>query len=87
MLFAIHLALASRANTITWDEPDHIYAGYMSWKDGFGLTEHPPLVKFVATLPLLGMQLNVPRLRSSCWLWNRRFFYCNSLESWAVTLK
>jgi tetratricopeptide (TPR) repeat protein len=61
LLFAIHVALISRANTITWDEPDHIYSGYMSWRGDFGLNpEHPPLVKFVATLPLLPMQLDVP---------------------------
>ena len=64
LLFAIHLALISRANTITWDEPDHIYSGYMSWHGDFGLNpEHPPLVKFVATVPLLPMRLNVPELR------------------------
>jgi Dolichyl-phosphate-mannose-protein mannosyltransferase len=64
LLFAVHLALISRANTITWDEPDHIYSGYMSWHGDFGLNpEHPPLVKFVATLPLLPMQLNVPELQ------------------------
>ena len=44
VLFAIHLALTSHANTVTWDEPDHIYSGYMSWKGDFGLNpEHPPL--------------------------------------------
>ena len=37
VLFAIQLALTSHANTITWDEPDHIYSGYMSWKGDFGL--------------------------------------------------
>jgi len=64
LLFSIHLALISRANTITWDEPDHIYSGYMSWRGDFGLNpEHPPLVKFVATLPLLPMQLNVPEMQ------------------------
>jgi len=64
MLFAINLALTSHANTITWDEPDHIYSGYMSWKGDFGLNpEHPPLVKFVAALPLLGMKLTVPELQ------------------------
>ena len=64
LVFFIHLALISRANTITWDEPDHIYSGYMSWRGDFGLNpEHPPLVKFVATLPLLGMQLNVPEMQ------------------------
>jgi dolichyl-phosphate-mannose--protein O-mannosyl transferase len=36
----------------------------MSWKGDFGLNpEHPPLVKLVATLPLLSMQLNVPELQ------------------------
>ena len=64
VLFAIHLALISHANTITWDEPDHIYSGYMSWKGDFGLNpEHPPLVKFVAALPLLGKQLTVPEMQ------------------------
>ncbi len=64
LLFAIHLALISHANTITWDEPDHIYSGYMSWRGDFGLNpEHPPLVKFVATVPLLPMQLNVPGMQ------------------------
>jgi dolichyl-phosphate-mannose-protein mannosyltransferase len=64
LLFAIHLALISRANTITWDEPDHIYSGYMSWRGDFGLNpEHPPLVKFVATVPLLPLQLNVPEMQ------------------------
>ena len=64
LIFAIHIALISRANTITWDEPDHIYSGYMSWRGDFGLNpEHPPLVKFVATVPLLLMQLNVPEMQ------------------------
>jgi hypothetical protein len=64
LLFAVHLAMISRANTITWDEPDHIYSGYMSWHGDFGLNpEHPPLVKFVATVPLLPMQLNLPELQ------------------------
>jgi hypothetical protein len=64
LVFATQLALTSHANTITWDEPDHIYSGYMSWSGDFGLNpEHPPLVKFVATLPLRFMRLNVPELQ------------------------
>ncbi|HZD32447.1 MAG TPA: glycosyltransferase family 39 protein, partial [Candidatus Angelobacter sp.] len=48
-----------------WDEDDHIYSGYMSLKTGdFGLNpEHPPLVKMLAALPLLGMDLKVPPLQ------------------------
>ena len=49
----------------TWDEQDHIFAGYMSWKTSdFGLNpEHPPLVKYVATIPILNMQLSVPKIQ------------------------
>jgi hypothetical protein len=64
ILFLI-LAFSARDNSITWDEDDHIYAGYMSWKHGdFGLNpEHPPLVKSIAALPLLDMHLKVPALQ------------------------
>src|SRR4029450_11108259 len=49
VLFAIQLALTSHANTITWDEPDHIYSGYMAWKGDFGLNPHnPTLIKLLA---------------------------------------
>ena len=58
------MALSIRRESLTWDEDDHIFAGYMSWKTGdFGLNpEHPPLVKLLATIPLLGMALEVPKL-------------------------
>src|SRR5258708_9643744 len=69
LIFAIHLALISRATTFTWDEPDHNYSGYMSLHGDFGLNpEHPPLVKLVATVPLLPMQLNVPELQDRPYL-------------------
>lgn len=59
------LALSIRQESITWDEDDHIYSGYMSLKTGdFGLNpEHPPLVKMLAALPLLTMDLKVPPLQ------------------------
>ncbi|MGD0546384.1 MAG: glycosyltransferase family 39 protein [Terracidiphilus sp.] len=52
--------------SITWDEDDHMFAGYMMWKTGdYGLNpEHPPLVKLLATLPLLGEKLWIPRLQN-----------------------
>jgi 4-amino-4-deoxy-L-arabinose transferase-like glycosyltransferase len=61
----LQLAFSARRNSITWDEDDHIYAGYMMWKHAdFGLNpEHPPLVKLVAAIPLLNMPLQVPVLQ------------------------
>lgn len=66
VLLFLQLFFSARRNSITWDEDDHIYSGYMSWKHAdFGLNpEHPPLVKLVATLPLLGMSLRVPPLQN-----------------------
>src|ERR1035437_2363320 len=42
-----------------------MFAGYMMWHAGdYGLNpEHPPLVKLLATLPLLGDKLWVPPLQ------------------------
>jgi 4-amino-4-deoxy-L-arabinose transferase-like glycosyltransferase len=64
-ILVLQLALSIRQESITWDEDDHLYAGYMSWKTGdFGLNpEHPPMVKMLAALPLLSMDLKVPPLQ------------------------
>ncbi len=59
------LAYSVSHESLSWDEGDHIFAGYMSWKGDFGMNpEHPPLVKAVATLPLLFMDLKVPKLQN-----------------------
>jgi dolichyl-phosphate-mannose-protein mannosyltransferase len=63
-LFVFQYARVADANSLTWDECNHMYAGYMSWthKD-FGLNpEHPPLAKLAATVPLLWMRLQMPAL-------------------------
>lgn len=55
LLFALEVITTVRQESLTWDEGDHIFAGYMSWKThDYGLNpEHPPLVKLLATIPLL----------------------------------
>ena len=48
--------------SLTWDEGDHIFSGYEIWKThDYGYNpEHPPIVKMLATIPLLGLNLKVP---------------------------
>lgn len=60
-VFAAELLLSVRQNSQTFDENNHLYAGYSYWKRGdFGINpEHPPLVKLVAALPLLPLGLPV----------------------------
>src|SRR5579862_7398440 len=56
------LIFSVRQQSLSWDEGDHIFAGYMSWKNAdFGINpEHPPLVKALAAIPLLPMHLKAP---------------------------
>jgi Dolichyl-phosphate-mannose-protein mannosyltransferase len=65
LLILLQFVFSVRRESISWDEGDHLFSGYMSWKQSdFGLNpEHPPLVKLVAALPLLGMHLEVPTLQ------------------------
>src|ERR1700754_4878537 len=62
LVFALEVVTTVRQESLTWDEGDHIFAGYMSWKKvDFGINpEHPPLVKALAAIPLLPMRLKVP---------------------------
>jgi hypothetical protein len=54
--FALPLALQARRESQTWDEGCHILAGYSYWTRGdFGVNlEHPPVVRLLASFPLLG---------------------------------
>ncbi len=51
--------------SLTWDEGDHIFSGVEIWRGfDYGLNpEHPPMVKMVGALPLLGLGLKVPELQ------------------------
>jgi len=57
--------LVVHRESLTFDEDDHMFAGYMMWHTGdYGLNpEHPPLAKLLAALPLLGRLLWVPPLQ------------------------
>jgi 4-amino-4-deoxy-L-arabinose transferase-like glycosyltransferase len=51
--------------SLTFDEGDHSFSGYMMWKTGdYGLNpEHPPLVKLLAAVPTIGRNLWTPPLQ------------------------
>jgi dolichyl-phosphate-mannose-protein mannosyltransferase len=64
---AAQMIVTLHRESLTWDEEDHMYAGYRMWKNAdYGLNpEHPPLVKLLAALPVLGDKLWVPPLRGA----------------------
>jgi 4-amino-4-deoxy-L-arabinose transferase-like glycosyltransferase len=93
LLFGWQLGSTVRQESLTWDEGDHIFAGYMSWKThDFGLNpEHPPLMKMLATVPLLGLPLKVPTLehryfKDEAYLDGRELLFGNAPEYSAESL-
>lgn len=81
------LLYSVRQESLTWDEGDHIFAGYMSLKHhDFGLNpEHPPLVKMIAAIPLQGMHLREPQLqnryfKAEAYLSGRDLIFQNDFE-------
>jgi tetratricopeptide (TPR) repeat protein len=62
---AAQMAFVVHRESLTFDEGDHMFAGYMMLHTGdYGLNpEHPPLVKMLAALPLMGRDLWVPPLQ------------------------
>ena len=88
LILVLQLALSVRRESQTWDEGDHIFAGYMSWtRADFGLNpEHPPLLKLLATAPLLPLPLNVPALqdryfKEEAFLGGKEFLYRNDADA------
>ena len=61
-IFAGQMWLSLAGESQTYDEANHIYSGYVSWKNAdFGTNpEHPPFVKLVAAAPLMSLNLKAP---------------------------
>jgi dolichyl-phosphate-mannose--protein O-mannosyl transferase len=87
IILSLQLLLSIRQESQTWDEANHIYAGYRSWSDAdFGLNpEHPPMVKLLATIPLLSSPLTMPKLedrffKEDAFLGGKQFLYQNNAD-------
>lgn len=81
------LAISVSRESLSWDEGDHIFAGYMSLtRADFGLNpEHPPLAKLLAAVPLVPMHLKVPELQNrffklEAYFSGRDFIFANDAE-------
>ena len=87
VVLSLQLFFSVRRQSQTWDEANHIFAGYRSWTHGdFGLNpEHPPLVKLLATAPLLWSQPKAPALeerffKEDAFLRGKEFLYQNDAD-------
>ena len=84
ILLSLQLFFSVRRQSQTWDEANHIFTGYRSWTHAdFGLNpEHPPLLKLLATAPLLRSNLKSPALeerffKEDAFLRGKEFLYQN----------
>lgn len=87
LVISLQLFFSVRRESQTWDEANHIFTGYRTWTDGdYGLNpEHPPLVKLLATAPLLGSQPQMPALeerffKEDAFLRGKEFLYRNDAD-------
>ena len=87
IILGLQLVLSIQRESQTWDEANHIFAGYRSWTHAdFGLNpEHPPMVKLLATIPLFSSPLNTPELggryfKEEAFLDGKDFLYRNDAE-------
>lgn len=87
ILLSLQLFFSVRRESQTWDEANHIFTGYRSWTHAdFGLNpEHPPLVKLLATVPLLWSPLKSPALegrffKEDAFLGGKEFLYQNDAD-------
>ncbi len=88
LILECQLLYSVRHESLSWDEGDHIFAGYMSLKHhDLGLNpEHPPLVKMLAAVPLVGMNLREPQLqnrffKTEAYMSGRDFIFQNDFET------
>jgi hypothetical protein len=82
---AVYLGLcvsSMRVQSCTFDEPIHLPPGYVSWRLGDHRMnpDHPPLVRRIAALPLLFMDVTVKTddhawLTSRPWEFGKRFLF------------
>ena len=87
VVISLQLFFSVRRESQTWDEANHIFTGYRSWTDAdYGLNpEHPPLLKLLATVPLLSWDLKSPALegryfKEDAFLRGKEFLYQNDAE-------
>jgi len=96
-ILILQYAVSIHRQSISWDESCHIYSGYSYWtRADYGMNpEHPPLVKLLATMPLLSLPLNSPPLRGGdfkveAFLLGNDFIYGNGAPAdtilWRVRL-
>ena len=88
VLMEVQLIFSVRWQSVTWDEGDHLYAGYMSLVEhDYSINpEHPPMAKMIAAIPLLFLDLKIPPRRhgyfkDDAYISGREFLFGNDPQN------
>jgi hypothetical protein len=62
LIFLAQCVSAAKTDSVSWDESQHLYSGWLSWKQAdFGFNpEVPPLIKMWCAIPLLHRDVSQP---------------------------
>jgi hypothetical protein len=87
LLLFISYVRTAKSDSVSWDESQHLYSGWLSWEPGdFGYNpEVPPLVKMWDAIPLLRRDIKQPAFtgddfKKEGFVLGQRFLAANGIE-------
>ena len=87
LIFFAQCVSTARKDSVSWDESQHLYSGWLSWKQAdFGFNpEVPPLVKMWCAIPLLHRNMNQPpyiggSFKKEGFVLGQRFLAANGID-------
>jgi hypothetical protein len=87
LLLVISYVRTAKSDSVSWDESQHLYSGWLSWERGdFGYNpEVPPLVKMWDAIPLLRRDIKQPaftgdQFKKEGFVLGQRFLAANGIE-------
>jgi len=87
LLFFICCVHIAKSDSVSWDESQHLYSGWLSWKHGdFGYNpEVPPLIKMWDAIPLLHRDIRQPAFtgapfKKEGFVLGQRFLAANGID-------
>ncbi|ADV84967.1 phospholipid carrier-dependent glycosyltransferase [Terriglobus saanensis] len=87
LIFFAQCVSTARRDSVSWDESQHLYSGWLSWKQAdFGFNpEVPPLVKMWCAIPLLHRNMTQPpyiggSFKKEGFVLGQRFLAANGID-------
>ena len=94
LIFVAQCVSAARKDSVSWDESQHLYSGWLSWRQAdFGFNpEVPPLVKMWCAIPLLHRDIAQPAymggsFKKEGFVLGQRFLAANGIDRTLISAR